>query len=62
MTGATQTNSLKDVTDKAQEMHQANRVSRYKRDLDPGPAWLVIPEWQKLSWFREAAAELGVEL
>lgn len=54
--------SLLDVTEKAREMQIRQRRWRRERGEDPGSSWWELPDWIKLSWFREAAAELGVEL
>jgi hypothetical protein len=53
---------LHDIVSKAKEMHAANRIWRYEQREDPGLSWTELPDWMKLSWFREAAAELEVEL
>lgn len=58
----TQTPSLLDVTERAREMQIAQRREQRDRGEYPGLSWWELPDWMKLSWFREAAAELGVEL
>ncbi len=58
----TKTAGLHDIVMKAKEMQVAQRRWRHERGEDPGAAWSSLPDWMKLSWFREAAAELGVEL
>jgi hypothetical protein len=58
----TQTGSLTDVVAKAREMQATQRRWRHERGEDPGASWCGLPDWVKLSWFREAAAELGVQL
>jgi hypothetical protein len=59
----TKTAGLHDVVMKAKEMQLANRRERIAAgDVAGLASWAALPDCMKLSWFREAAAELGVEL
>jgi hypothetical protein len=50
------------VVAKAKEMQAAQRRRRHERGEEPGASWCALPDWMKLTWFCEAAAELGMEL
>jgi hypothetical protein len=51
------------IVAKAKEMQMANRRERIAAgDVGGLCSWAHLPDWMKLSWFCEAAAELGMEL
>lgn len=45
------------VIARAKEMAKADRLA-----MGDGVHWAYLKEWQKLSWFMEAADDLGMEL
>jgi hypothetical protein len=53
---------LSAIVASAKEMHAANRTEQLKAGQTGLTAWTYLPDWMKLSWFCEAAAELGMEL
>lgn len=54
--------NLTAIVAKAKEMHAAQRREQYKAGEEVGASWCHLPDWIRLSWFREAADELGMEL
>lgn len=50
------------VVSAAKDLHAAQHIDRVASGEPGQSGWDELPDWMKLSWFCEAAAELGMEL